>query len=226
MARPREKHLDFFALQEAFQKAKNCAVCELEVRDLRRYFEVLLYESVNDVGVRARLVKSRGYCRRHAHLLLEQGDGQGTALIIQDQVRLLLEHLAATGKGRAGIGRKGQPRSWNVAAGCPACQHQVQRSATLLQTLAEWLDDPGLRAAIEQSPGLCAPHLLTALDCAPATGRAWLLAVHREKYAQLAAELAEFIRKHDYRFRHEGYGPEGDSWIRAVIMMSGDRESI
>jgi hypothetical protein len=38
---------------------------------------------------------------------------------------------------------------------------------------------------------------------------------------KLRAELGEFIRKNDYRFIHEGFGTERDSWRRAVAMGAG-----
>ena len=34
-------------------------------------------------------------------------------------------------------------------------------------------------------------------------------------------ELDEFIRKNDYRFMSEGFGSEGDAWIRAIERLSG-----
>ena len=66
MKRTPEKHLLYFTVLEAFQKAKGCALCELEAEATRRYLDSLLYESVNDPGVRENLVRAKGYCRRHA----------------------------------------------------------------------------------------------------------------------------------------------------------------
>jgi NTP pyrophosphatase (non-canonical NTP hydrolase) len=40
----------------------------------------------------------------------------------------------------------------------------------------------------------------------------------------LHAELAELIRKNDYRYIKEEFGKEGDSWLRAVAMMVGSRK--
>ena len=39
------------------------------------------------------------------------------------------------------------------------------------------------------------------------------------------AELAEFIRKNDYQFSAEGFGKEGDSWLRAIGMIAGSRKA-
>ena len=36
-----------------------------------------------------------------------------------------------------------------------------------------------------------------------------------------AEECGEFLRKHEYRFKDESMGAEGDSWIRAIAMVAG-----
>ncbi len=38
---------------------------------------------------------------------------------------------------------------------------------------------------------------------------------------RLVTELDESIRKNDYRFVSEGFGAEGDAWIRALERLSG-----
>jgi hypothetical protein len=81
MKRKPEEHLPYFTVLEAFQKAKGRAMCELEADAARRYLDSLLYESVNDPGVRENLIRSKGYCLRHAHLLLGFKDGLGTAIL-------------------------------------------------------------------------------------------------------------------------------------------------
>jgi hypothetical protein len=48
--------------------------------------------------------------------------------------------------------------------------------------------------------------------------------IQREKLEGLRTELAEFIRKSDYRMIQEGFGTEGDAWLRAVGMVIGARK--
>jgi hypothetical protein len=82
-----------------------------------------------------------------------------------------------------------------------------------------------MRAAVESSPGLCVPHFLLAIergrDDAP---RRYLIETQERRFKELLNDLEEFCRKHDYRFRGEGFGREGDSWIRAVKIMVGSRD--
>jgi hypothetical protein len=48
-----------------------------------------------------------------------------------------------------------------------------------------------------------------------------LIEAQKEVWQRLSAELNEFIRKKDHRFQHESYGPEGDSWLRAIEAVVG-----
>jgi hypothetical protein len=76
----------------------------------------------------------------------------------------------------------------------------------------------GLRA----SAGLCLPHLCHAMTI----GRDHpnlpvLLSVQADRWSGLVGELAEFIRKNDYRFATEPMGREGSSWQRVLDAIAG-----
>jgi hypothetical protein len=49
-----------------------------------------------------------------------------------------------------------------------------------------------------------------------------LLELAGERWEQLQAELAEFIRKNDYRFSKECFEEERDSWLRATASLTGN----
>ena len=51
-----------------------------------------------------------------------------------------------------------------------------------------------------------------------------LITIHREKLETLRDELAEFIRKNDYQIIREGFGAEGDAWLRAIGTIVGSRK--
>jgi len=219
------RHMSYFTVLETLQKTGACALCELEARDMRRYMDHLLYENVNDAGVRGDLAYSRGYCRRHAHVLLEFADGLGTAILYLDQVKLFLDALKSIDSLSAKLRRKNLPQSWNQEALCPACVIQVQGRHGYMCTLLDWLGAPEVRKAFDAGPGLCVPHLLLALRQARDTpSREYLIAAHVGKYADLADRLAEFIRKQDYRFHGEPWGAEKDAWQRAINMMVGMKD--
>jgi hypothetical protein len=222
MKRKPEKHLPYFTVLEAFQKAKGCAMCEMETASTRRYLDSILYESVNDQGVRANLIRSKGYCLRHATLLLGFKDGLGTAVLYQDQVRLFLDFLAALQGMSAKVLRKCASAGWARHETCPACRLQIEGRQYHTDVLLEGLAQEEMRAAMKAGPGLCVPHFLLTLERTRDSERQqFIIGVQEKRFKELLAELQEFCRKNDYRFRGEGFGKEGDSWIRAARMMAG-----
>lgn len=70
--------------------------------------------------------------------------------------------------------------------------------------------------------GFCLPHLrqVTARLRGEALER--LLQYQQERWEELRAELAEIVRKNDYRFQGEGFGAERDAWLRAVRAVVGE----
>jgi hypothetical protein len=107
---------------------------------------------------------------------------------------------------------------------CIVCYQQDEIIRVIISELIKNLKEPELIKAFQASEGLCVPHLKKAFESVrdPATFDL-LLSVNREKLESLLAELAEYIRKNDYRFTNEGFGTEGDSWLRAVNKLTGDR---
>ena len=73
--------------------------------------------------------------------------------------------------------------------------------------------DPALAAAL-----IFLKRLLPKLD---QKRKATLLGQQQTRMESLRGELAEFIRKSDYRFRDEIIGGEGDSYKRAADMVKG-----
>jgi len=87
-------------------------------------------------------------------------------------------------------------------------------------TLLSGLNENEMRPAFDASAELCVPHLLYLLDAVTNQARrTYLIETHRAKYGALLHELEEFCRQHNYRHSKEGFGKEGDSWIRPVKMI-------
>jgi hypothetical protein len=224
MKRNLEKHMPYFDVLEALAKTPECALCALEAESVKRYFDTLLYEMVNDPNVRGELARSKGYCHRHAHMLLDCHSGFGTGILYQDQVRAFIEFLTSL----SSTGRRRTPlktaREWNAHDGCPACHIQMESRERSVSVFLEGMTEPDLRAAFERSAGFCVPHFFIVIESAKAADvRAYITKVQQEKCDELARDLAEFGRKHNYRFTHETMGKEGDSWLRAVKMIAGAR---
>lgn len=225
MKRKVQKHLPYFAVLEALRESPECPLCALESACVSRYFRNLLYERVNDPGGRTDLARSRGFCRPHAHRLLEYAGALGISILYGDQVRAFLEFLERLAKGGRAP-RLGEFPTWQSHDGCPACRLQTNTRDRHISVLLEGLAEPEMHRSFQESAGLCVPHFLRVVERAKdVETRHFIIQVVREKFVKLLADLSEFQRKQDWQFAHEPVGPEGDSWVRAVRMIVGVDQS-
>jgi uncharacterized protein DUF6062 len=219
-----------------------CPVCRLEQRSVERYLDSQFYESVNDPAWRDRLRASLGFCHEHVWLAVggRLGDALGFALIYRDIINGILARLEGGVPNRASrhslaMLKRIPEQVRNVVERmlyaltpqkqCPACQHRDEITHLTLAELVKELEAPEIADALQKSDGLCLPHLRLALEQVKSVlACEKLLTIHREKLEGLKAELAEFIRKNDYHFIEEGFGKEGDAWLRAVGMIAGSRK--
>ena len=71
---------------------------------------------------------------------------------------------------------------------------------------------------------MCLPHLRQVLaQKGSADHKAQLLAIQQDIWRALQEQLAEFVRKHDYRFALEGMGEEGSSPRRSIEALAGQK---
>ncbi|OGO42349.1 MAG: hypothetical protein A2W36_01815 [Chloroflexi bacterium RBG_16_58_14] len=220
-----------------------CPICRMEQTTVEKALKGLLFELTNDIQLREHLRTSFGFCREHARILFEHGKGDalGVSIIYNDVITNILRSLPDPAQaGSAGGGLPGLlQRSRHglgeqVAAAvkaltpqqrCMLCQQEEETRQAAIKALAESLGDEPFRRALEASEGLCLLHLRLALEAVPdAVSCAALLAISRKQLETLNAELAEFIRKNDYRFHDEGFGHEGDAWKRALNKISGTKK--
>lgn len=188
----------FYAeIREALGQA-GCPVCRLLSRDAERYLDSVLWELVNDPGVRDELNRARGYCPQHGWLLVRAGAALGVAILTRGVVRTLLDEMAANPAGDAprsvlgGMFRRSESSEPPAALGdlpraqpgrstsrlvealspqapCPVCVRLEPREQDYLRTLAVYLDPPGgLGEVYGASGGLCLDHFRQALPLAAA----------------------------------------------------------
>lgn len=225
-------------LQACFKPG--CPTCRVEQGAVERYISNLFYESVNDIPIRERLRASLGFCREHARLAVDKnlGNALGFAIIYQDVINHTLKQLGSDAEPP-------RTRRWSTLLQripeqvgevvqrvlyaltpqkhCVACQQRDRTLHLIISSLMESLHEPEMRDALQTSDGLCIPHLKKAFEALTDSDVCdVLLSIHREKLESLRGELAEFIRKNDYRFKDEGMGAEGNSWRRAIGKMIGN----
>lgn len=210
---------------------------------MERYLDNHFYENVNSPAWRDRLRASLGFCHEHAWLGVNQrlGDALGYTIIYHDIINTILNQLSDDNRPAQAS------RSWASLLGqipeqaraliekmlyaftprkrCPVCEHREEATRAGLAVLIEGLKTSEMTTALQDSEGLCLPHLRLVLeDIKDRSGCEKILTIHREKLEGLRTELAEFIRKNDYRVIQEGFGREGDAWLRAVGLITGARK--
>jgi hypothetical protein len=106
---------------------------------------------------------------------------------------------------------------------CVACE---QREAIIDHTVKEMsgaLGDTVLQTALQRSDGLCFPHLARLLEqVKKPEDAAFLMELTRNKLMTRQTEMAEVIRKSDYRSGSEKIThEEAIAWKKSMCMVSG-----
>lgn len=101
------------------------------------------------------------------------------------------------------------------------CQDNRDKERFLAEVLEELIDEHELAKALAHH-GLCIRHGQLALQLWKGQGK-WekLFGQLKKRTSELAADLREFIRKHDYQYRDEAAGREHDSVFRAIGSLVG-----
>jgi len=230
----------YYDLRDAFL-LPGCAVCRVSARAVDRYLDGLLYEKVNDPGLRAALRQARGFCQRHAWGLVRHGAALGVAIMMRDVVRTLQGALAdarfrstplfSLARVQETIDAQ-QPRAataevvaeLGAQAPCPICTYEQEVEGDLLVSFLDNLaGDAGLLDAYRASAGFCLPHFRQALSRI-GEERLFVAIVEAQQsiWARLEAQLSELIRKSHYKYSDEALGEEGVSWLRAIAAISGE----
>jgi hypothetical protein len=189
-----------FEVREALAQP-GCPVCRLAVRSVGRWLASVAYDQVNDIDLRTELRAARGFCNAHAHRwLTEVHSVLGTAIVYADLLNASLRELDADNGQRGGLWRAILGTQTSDPANCPACRAQTEAEDRFLSALlATSAADP---AALDGSEGVCLKHIRAALRRG-GPGAERLLQQTRSAIERLLADLAEVIRKEDYRFRDE-----------------------
>lgn len=219
-----DKDTTYFEVQESLEKP-GCPICTLDSQAEARYLQSLFREGITDPDIRDKVRAAGGFCMHHAGLIVDGGNPLGTAILGQDLVanwRKLIEGTwSQTGSQRTARLQAALP---DPRLSCPACAAVSAAEHRYLRALLEMADKPEVQPRLESGAGLCLPHLLEAAAIStPQAGLHALLQAQSASLKRLEIELAEFIRKKDYRFAGEPFGAEADAPERAVRLLSGYR---
>lgn len=234
------KHTTYYELRDALAE-DGCPICRLAQKSVARFLDGLIYENVNDPGIREDIREARGFCNLHAWQLRDHGGALGIAIIHHDVLEDAMEAIEAAqyqptswlpslNRRRVSDGEPASPATAPLANDllpqrrCPACRRRDDTARSYIGTLFQHVEDPELNRALRESHGLCLPHFRQALQQVPDESTFKILTeTQLDIWRHLRDELSEFIRKQDYRFHDEGLGAEGTSWSRAIAQISGMR---
>jgi len=220
------KPFSYYDLLEAFARP-GCAICNLLLRDAERFLDSLLYEYVTDPDTNRAVRAGRGFCNAHSWQLTQyRGGVLGIAILFDAALDEVITVSDQTQAARAPLSRlrsNGSPlsRALEPTGPCLACEVMAKSEHDYTETLGRYIDDEALETAYGQSEGLCLPHFRQALRETAQQER--LAAIQVGHWRRLKGELEEFIRKNDFNFADEAMGAEGDSWLRTIARMSGER---
>lgn len=197
-----------------------CPICRYGRQAGRAFLEGLLYESVNDFGLRQQLVQSLGFCAYHSREMLRfPGARLGAAILEQAMLKEALRRIQTQTPARRSLlrGRRASAAPASNHDGCPVCRHEREAEQRAVEELvADW--NGAWAEALENAGGLCYNHLHQAIQLSPNKAAAsQLKALHQRLWQALIDHLDEFIRKHDYRFRDEAISDAEAEAIRRAI---------
>jgi hypothetical protein len=183
-----------------------------------RYLRGLLHEGVSDPDIRDRIRETGGFCAIHGAALADARDNLPVAIYCQDLTHHLLGLLVSY-QDKAGSIPLFLPSPHEK---CRVCALSQEVAGRYLQALLDLVAKEEGMQLLRQAGGLCLPHLRMAISVAGKDRRlGFIIEAQRQALESLSQELAEFIRKKDYRYASEPYGDEGDSWLRALRVFSG-----
>ena len=218
-------------LEQMFKK-KGCALCHLEYKASKHFLDSILYESVNDPEIREGARAALGFCNRHAWQMRHiGGNALGTAFLQRTALgewQKRLDHVGAP-NGRTHIEkyREAVAAANQATAPCLGCRQQAEVEKRHIETFLAALVEADFRQLVRGSGGLCRVHFSAACRAAKdPQALKMLIEIQGEINRGLLGELDEFIRKSDYRFVAEGFGSEGDSWLRAIERLSGAEDAV
>lgn len=200
-----DKHATEHEVREALTRG-GCAICALNRRAVEGWIQSLLREGITDVKARLRFREAGGLCGEHTRLLEDHGSPLGVSILLHDVL---------TQASPAASGRHAAPR-------CGVCAYLRETEARYVDALAAALVWPDVQASFQSSAGLCVPHIQRLIRRARRGTDHWVRMACAAHLEPLISELAEIIRKHDYRYAAEPWGEEADAWRRAAARWSGE----
>jgi len=209
----KEKHAICYEILDAMRKT-GCPICNI-LRSLEEEtIKYMLYGQVNDPAVRRKLRESLGLCPYHAWLLADIVRGNpeidllGPSIIYEDMLRTYLEEKKEVGE-------------------CFLCSKTREFEKIYVEEMASCIgiDENMLEEYRKSRSILCRRHYEMLLENLDERLAEKLKMIQREKLDRIMHNLAEYIRKQDYRVEEQPTYDEARAWLDAIIFLKGERVS-
>ncbi|MCL5998324.1 MAG: DUF6062 family protein [Chloroflexi bacterium] len=219
----------YFDLLEALRQP-GCAVCRLVNDAVRQHIDIFIYENINNLARRDEIRASRGFCSVHTSLFMS-GYGRllSLATLEQDIMHNVLREIGDV-IDKPDLFKKSNLFSRTNAfaqairdallprRSCPLCLYERDQETVVLGTLIQFIEDPDMRRALENSAGLCLPHFHMALGMPGKLDK--IIEVEHTMLKQLKSDIDDYVHKRNPAYEDEQMGREADAPTRAAHILA------
>ncbi|NSW90630.1 MAG: hypothetical protein HPY74_08145 [Firmicutes bacterium] len=233
-----DRHFVYHELLDCME-SDGCPICMLINKNIDRFIDGLLYESVNDIKIRDNINKAKGFCNYHAWRLQQEGDPLAHSIIYGDLVNTAIKEIESFLKETEGLEKaylkfsnrsnhmlKQLKHSLNGEAECPLCKMVEESEKVYITSMTEYIfADKEFNIKFQKNSFMCVPHMLKMLEyCSSLSSIKTVLKIQLERFKEMSGYLSEIKRKSDYRFFNEPHSSEEKkAWITAVKLWVGEK---
>lgn len=212
----------FMELLEAFKK-DGCPICRLNFSNIDSYFSSILYECVNDPGVRKDLRNSFGYCRNHSVQFIGFIEGSynrfGASIIIADVTAEIIKELDRLSK----LPLKELKKVTSTKHKCPACIYQESHEHIYYSEIFNNLENENFFNKFLKSGGLCLAHLHGLIKIIKDSHiRNKIIENQKLKLSILIKDMNAFVKKHSCQDNQKITSNEAEAFKKAIRKIIGD----
>jgi Family of unknown function (DUF6062) len=213
-------------LVEAIRQG-GCPICVVRARSERATLDAIIGERVLDIGFRAELERTVGFCRRHVAELVEtdqrEGGGiLGASILLGAVLKRRLDEVTPA-VGSSGRGLRSRVRKARRRPRCIACSQGVTAVDTAAMRFIERSHDQTWALVLSSAP-FCFDDFLLVWEVA-ASERAMNPVVDAQsaRFADLNARLEGYARHSSHDRRHLLTDDERSAAGEATDALGGDR---
>lgn len=218
-----------------------CPICTQKKRGTQRSLAFYLSERYMDRPAREKLMDAYGFCPPHLFMMASQemrsaGEPLGINLAYEQlsgRTRQALQQWQAKELHVPRVLRwlrrllRGSTAPLPMKQPCPICasvdEHVDRALAAMMEEINRNTEDICL--PYQHGDGICLPHLRQALDVFAADfphAAEFLVQDALTRLEQQQAEMGEYIRKHNWKYRGEALTPgEERAWRKTIAFYSG-----